>query len=379
MKTTLFIWVMLAFSASAFGENLGKAIGDFNKGNIKKLKHYMRPDKNDCLERVLNQIKTGTWEVSCLTASQKGILLILATQIAEEPIVSSLIKNGADVNSRDKEKNTPLHWASSRRHIKTVLTLIENGADVNSLNKYNYSPLMHADNPEIALTFIENGANVNNESNYAKKNTPLSIASWYGRTKTVLVLIENGALVNWRDRQQNTPLHLASWNGHIKTALALIENGANVNSQNYYGNTPLFDASWNGHTETVLALIENGADVNSLNKYEKTPLHWASEQGHTKTVLALIEQGADVNNQNNLAKVTPLHEAIEKGHKETVLALIEQGADIEIENFRGENAFDMAKKADLPEITNILAENTKPYLIKKWRLYQVESLALKQE
>lgn len=48
----------------------------------------------------------------------------------------------------------------------------------------------------------------------------------------------------------------ASKNGHTETILLLLQNGALVNVQNYRGSSLVKFASQNGHTETVL---QNGA------------------------------------------------------------------------------------------------------------------------
>ena len=50
-------------------------------------------------------------------------------------IVRFLVENGADVNARDEDDQTALHWAARKGHIDIVCFLVENGADVNARSK----------------------------------------------------------------------------------------------------------------------------------------------------------------------------------------------------------------------------------------------------
>ena len=60
-------------------------------------------------------------------------------------LMELLIKNGADVNSQNKHKETPLHylcWQNTNKEmIEVIKFLIEKGADVNSQDKYGRTPL----------------------------------------------------------------------------------------------------------------------------------------------------------------------------------------------------------------------------------------------
>lgn len=54
-----------------------------------------------------------------------------------------MIESGANVNSQDYNKMTPLHYniENSKLNIELTKLLIEKGADINSLNNFNVSPL----------------------------------------------------------------------------------------------------------------------------------------------------------------------------------------------------------------------------------------------
>jgi ankyrin repeat protein len=63
----------------------------------------------------------------------------------------------------------------------------------------------------------------------------------------------------------NTALHVAAANGFYAIALLLLENYANVNQKNKSGNTPLFVAALAMHRDITKVLLEFGADVSIKN------------------------------------------------------------------------------------------------------------------
>ena len=226
------IFTLLIFSSSApgislvLGVSLQRAVNRWIVGDSSKR------EAGPCLKEALERAQNGQWKFdSCLTDREMGLLLILAVHHAEESVAVSLIKNGADVNSRDEHGSPLLHLASWKGHANTVRALIENNADVDSQDKYG--------------------------------NTPLHLASWFGHTETARALMENSADVDSQDKYGNTPLHNASRKGHTNIVRALIENNADVNSRNgdYQRNaTPLHFAIMDNQREIVRILIENGAD-----------------------------------------------------------------------------------------------------------------------
>jgi len=102
--------------------------------------------------------------------------LIEAARWGDLEKVKKLLDRGADVNARDKDGWTPLHWASVHGHLDVIKLLVERGADVNA-------------------------------SNHGW--TPLHEAASRGHLNVVKFLVERGADVNARDREGRTPLDLA--------------------------------------------------------------------------------------------------------------------------------------------------------------------------
>jgi ankyrin repeat protein len=71
-----------------------------------------------------------------------------------------LIDNGADLDIRNNDGNTPLHWAAGEGQKELVVILIVHGADVNARSKAGWTPLRWAEaqsQKEIARILIAAG------------------------------------------------------------------------------------------------------------------------------------------------------------------------------------------------------------------------------
>jgi ankyrin repeat protein len=267
------------------------------------------------------------FNVECRNA-QKETVLHFAAMHSKTYAVQILIEKGASVNAVTTNNQTPLHWASKRGNLETVALLIEKGASVNAVSNDNKTPLHWASgfgNLETVELLIEKGAYVNAVT--TDNQTPLHWASERGNLETVALLIEKGASVNAVTNYNKTPLHCASGFGNLQTVALLIEKGASVNAVSTNNQTPLHCASERGDLKKIALLIEKGASVNAVTTDNQTPLHCASERGDLETVALLIEKGASVNAVTT-DNQTPLHWASERGNLETVALLIEKGASV---------------------------------------------------
>jgi ankyrin repeat protein len=65
-------------------------------------------------------------------------------------VVRVLLKNGADINARDKSHQSPLHWAVQQGNKDAVELLLQNGADRAVRDSEGKTPLDYSDNDDIS-------------------------------------------------------------------------------------------------------------------------------------------------------------------------------------------------------------------------------------
>ncbi|MDR3340661.1 MAG: ankyrin repeat domain-containing protein [Candidatus Symbiothrix sp.] len=114
---------------------------------------------------------------------------------------------------------------------------------------------------------------------------------WSDPLVLVTSLLEKGADVNAKDKNNTTALMFASAKGNTEMVKLLLEKGADLAAKDEDEKTALAYASGEGHTEIVKTLLEKGADVNAKGKYEKTALVYASDNGYIEVVKTLLENG----------------------------------------------------------------------------------------
>ncbi|KAH7720146.1 ankyrin repeat protein [Aphelenchoides avenae] len=112
-----------------------------------------------------------------------------ANRIAE---VKEAIARGLDVNSRNEDFDTALHFAAANGHFELARLLVELGADVNKVDILGFTPFLYAVSKrhvDIARLLAENGANHQQKSRLGA--TPLSIACASGSSEMVKFLLED--------------------------------------------------------------------------------------------------------------------------------------------------------------------------------------------
>lgn len=136
--------------------------------------------------------------------------------------------------------------------------------------------------------------------------TALHMASDYGHTSTIHLLVQKGCVVNTTDYHGSTPLHLACQRGHQHATMLLLHYNADILAQDNDGNIPIHLCCSNGHEECAKALVyfdlqNEELDVNALNKHGDTPLHLSARWGFENIVKLLLDNGASsrvVNKRN---------------------------------------------------------------------------------
>jgi uncharacterized protein len=265
--------------------------------------------------------------------------------------VQNLLAAGADPDSEDPDRETPLLLALENMHFDTAAVLVQGGADLDKWDLFGRSPVyMAADvstlplkgngamavlpSPDklsaldVARMMLDKGANPNiqlkrrppyrdvpqdrgGDTMLAQGATPLLRAARAGDAKFVALLLEHKALVDLPSKEGITPLMAAAGvdfglrvtrgrnrteDGVLATMDLLVKAGANVNAHDVLdqrlgrGYTP-------GQSAASAASLRGRRDsqVPSANAVpHQTALHGAAEHGFDKFIEFLVAHGADL-------------------------------------------------------------------------------------
>ena len=282
--------------------------------------------------------------------------LMVGSYFGLEAVVRLRLKNGVDVNAKDKDSLAALDRAAENGHEAVVRMLLENKADVKTKDKDGWTALHRAatnGHEAVVRVLLENGADVNAKNKDGW--TALYGAAWNGHEAVVRLLLENRADVKTKDEDSLTALHWAAANGHEAAVQLLLENGADVKARDEDGWKALHWAAENGHEAVVRILLENRADVNAKNKDGWTALHWAAANRHEAVVRLLLENRADVKAKDK-DRWTALHWAAENGHEAMLRLLLENG-DVNAKNKDGWTALHWAAENGHQAVAQLLLEN----------------------
>ena len=173
-----------------------------------------------------------------------------------------------------------LHKACEKGNIEAVKQFLADGADVNAKDEDGETPLDYAEG-ETAVLLRKHGGKT---SYWFKAEESIHIATVAGHIEAVKQHLAAGADVDVKDDGESTPLHYAAFEGHKEIAELLIAEDADVNAKDKApGGTPLHNAADEGHKEVIELLIAKGADVNAQGFDGETPLDWAD--GETADLL----------------------------------------------------------------------------------------------
>ena len=287
---------------------------------------------HDCSPEVLSCLIENGADVNLSTDNNRTPLMT-ACEYGHVNTVTFLIEHGANVNLQDRDGLTAVHYAVRGSQACEILScLMENGADVDTKTFDDCTPLMIAaeiGDTKVATFLIEHGANVDLPDKTGATALYYALKCPGNLCEVMSFFIENGADINaCTSYNCCTPLMMAC----VKT----------VNDQQIMS--------------ALTFLIEHGAMVNLQDKDGNTVLHYVVQEKpgfHEpyEVLDYLIQNGADINAQSNDGR-TPLMKAIELSEVDIASFLIKQGANLDLQDKNGDTAFHYAVRSDSPEITD---------------------------
>lgn len=275
--------------------------------------------------------------------------LQLAAWNKQKAIVSVLLKKGADVNLKsEKNKRSPLHYACrGKEDLELVKMLIAAGAEIDSHEIDKETPLYYASyngQLEVVKLLLGKGAALKGE--YTKVgSSPLNYAIRNGKEEVARYLIQQGANVNEPTREGYSLIHMASFRCGGELVSMLIDKGLDVNAQAFnVKRTPLHYAAAHGNIKSAKAMIGKGANVNLADSDGRIPLHLSAYRGHDKMVALLLEAGSKFDIKETRKGATPLHGAAITGYADIAKLLFAKGADPNIKDNKGHTPLYYAAK-----------------------------------
>ncbi|KAI1365034.1 ankyrin repeat-containing domain protein [Xylaria arbuscula] len=266
-----------------------------------------------------------------INGTNGNVPLIFAATSAQDDVIRMLLKNGANVHTRNEEGKSAMHLAAAYGHTSTMMLLYEEGAKIECTDTKGRRPLHEAcysGHQLAAQLLLDWGAKI--EVRTKKFSTPLYLAVLQQRRDLVELLVEAGADFNAAGSLGIPPLCRAVIAGDLPIAALLLVKGATLAPEPGRNRSPLCYAARRGFEDLIELLVNHGDDPNYVARDSSTPVLLAAKHGHAMAVELLIEKGADVNVTDDQGR-TPLSYAKENDH-ELMVKILSQAATIRLAN-----------------------------------------------
>lgn len=182
---------------------------------------------------------------------------VMAARAGQIDRVAALLEDGAKVNSRDRNGDSPLNMAAAKGNAELADVLLKAGADVNLANLAGVTPLMGA--------------------------------AFSGKADLVRKLLAAGARIDPLDRVKKNAATYAAANGCADCLAELLRLGNQVNARLANDLTLLMWAAAYGHEATVRFLLAQGAERGLKDGRGKTAADMARDGNHL-AVARLLDQ-----------------------------------------------------------------------------------------
>ncbi|PVD22714.1 hypothetical protein C0Q70_15970 [Pomacea canaliculata] len=216
----------------------------------------------------------------------------------EPAVIEMLHRGGADLNARNKRRQTPLHIGVNKGHIGVVRTLLDLGSHPSLQDSEGDTALHDAiskKRDDMISLLLEHSADITITNNNGFN--ALHHAALRGNPSAMRILLcklPRPWIVDEKKDDGYTALHLASLNNHVEVAELLVHQGkANMDIQNVNLQTPLHLAVERQHTQIVRLLVREGCNLNLADKDGDTALHEALRH-HTLSQLRQLQDMQDV-------------------------------------------------------------------------------------
>ncbi len=273
-------------------------------------------------------------------------LIVVAATLGNYTAVEELILSGVDVNKPNAfTKDTALLRSLYNGYTEIAQRLVYSGADINSVNNYKHSPLyvaLEKQNVPMIDLFLTSGVKEGLNANYLFRS--VSTKNETG----VVAMLKGGVSPNVSNEKGNTPLIISASLGDLPSLQDLLAYRADLNAANKEGNTALIYAARFNHPEVIKMLLlpqtmQTPLDVNAQNKAGETALYWGAAKGNVEVVKRLLAAGADPTIAANNGLV-PVAVAQKNGRKQVLEWFNKDIREVENAVIAQDNAQILAKR-----------------------------------
>jgi ankyrin repeat protein len=323
---------------------------------------------------ILATLMFGGPMTGVVTASG-DIALVGAVKNTDINALRELLEDGADVNTRQPDGATALHWAVHRGNQEMVQLLTAAGADLNARNELGVSPISVAcANGEGVIVKILVDAGADAHAALGTGESALMTCSRTGSREGVQALLDQGADANAMESEKNqTALMWAVSQKHPEVARLLIKYGANIGTRSRGGSTPMMFAARVGAVDSARVLLDAGADVNEAIAVESTynppnPYELGGNDApDAANALAQAIQAASIQPNPEAEKektMTPLLMAAASGHEEMAIFLLSRGGDPHARDPHGATALHYAILEGIASMSGVSLANYVSHLFR---------------
>jgi len=182
---------------------------------------------------------------------------MIAAKTGDRDLFESLLKAGADPDSRTATGGTPIMFAVLGNHRNIVVRLLEEGVDVNAQGSNGWSAM--------------------------------TIAAAKGYDGMIALLSDRGGDINVTDVYRWSPVMRAVDNGHFEVVERMLSfENLNLGQQDEAGNTALHYAVAHRNVRMAKALLLAGADPGVENLQRQTPRQLAQSDSVPAELAALF-------------------------------------------------------------------------------------------
>ncbi|KAF2887941.1 hypothetical protein ILUMI_18233 [Ignelater luminosus] len=283
---------------------------------------------------------------------EKKTPLVWAASNGHTDIVKFLLSKGANINAQDNLGNNALHWATRHGFTQVVKLLLSKGSEIPKNSLHIAADRGHSD---LINMFLFKDMDVNSKDEIGM--TPLHYAARVGCKKSVALLLIKGADIEARNSENQAPLILAVKEDHKEVTNLLLTEGANIETRTNKNETPLIVAArYNRNKKITSLLLSEGARIKSKDDEGRLALHWAVYNPNMvqEIVKLLLSKSLEMIETRTAKQETPLILAAQNSSTGIIKFLLSKKVDLEAKDCNGMNSLHWAAVKGRLKVVSLL-------------------------